>query len=208
MIDIFNALFALSGKLGYTGVFLLMTLESSFVPFPSEIVIPPAAYLAQQGELRLWAVIAAGVLGSLAGALINYYLALTLGRTVIYNLAARKGARLLLLSQKKIEHAEQYFLEYGKVSTFFGRLVPVIRQLISLPAGFSRMNLRDFLFYTFLGSSLWVVVLAGLGYVFGANQELLHTFYSEAKIILGFVAVLVVLAVILRRRKRKFGRFF
>lgn len=208
MAEAIDFLLSLSQQAGYSGVFLLMVLESSFIPFPSEVVIPPAAYLAQQGYLNIFLVVFAGVFGSLVGALINYYLAITLGRALIYDLASRRSARLLLLNEKKIKQAEDYFLRYGKVSTFVGRLITVIRQLISIPAGFSRMNLRDFIIYTTLGSGLWVVILAALGYSFGANQQLLHAFYQEMKIILGFFGIAGLLLVIFIRRKKRLGRFF
>ncbi|MBU1255318.1 DedA family protein, partial [Patescibacteria group bacterium] len=148
-------------KIGYIGITLLMTVESSFIPFPSEIVIPPAAYLAQQGQMNIFLVIIAGIAGSLFGALINYYLAYTLGRKAIYS----------LINKKKIVKAENYFLEYGNASTLLGRFVPAVRQLISIPAGFFRMSLKSFILYTSIGSGIWVIILAILGYAFGANQE-------------------------------------
>ena len=145
MHELINNLLDIFLGIGYPGIVLLMTVESSFIPFPSEVVIPPAAYLAQQGQLNIVYVILAGIAGSLLGAAINYLLALTLGRRIIYALADTKFARILLINGKKIEKAEKYFLKYGTASTFLGRLVPAVRQLISIPAGFSRMNLRNFL---------------------------------------------------------------
>lgn len=189
-IDSFiSALLALSGKIGYSGIVLLMAVESSFIPFPSEVIIPPAAFLAAQGKINIYLVIASGITGSLIGTLVNYFLALTLGRSVIYSLARSRAARALLINEKKIKKAEDYFLRYGNWATFFGRLIPAVRQLISLPAGFARMNLGNFLFYTFLGSGLWIVILAVLGYIFGANKELLHHYYQQISLILIGVAV-------------------
>jgi len=208
MTEILDVLLSLSEQAGYAGVFILMTIESSFVPFPSEVAIVPAAYLAQQGQLNLFLVILAGVAGSLIGALINYFLALTLGRSVVYAWAKHKSARILLLNEKKLERAEEYFLQYGKISTFIGRLIPGIRQLISVPAGFSRMNIKHFVFYTFLGAGLWTVILAVLGYVLGANQELLHTFYREISFFLGFTGIAVLAIIFLKKRKKRLGRFF
>jgi len=155
MLEIINLLLAFSSKIGYFGVAFLMTIESSFVPFPSEVVILPAAYLSQQGEMNIIFVILAGIFGSLFGATINYILAFTLGRKLVYSLANSKFAKILLISEQKIIKAEQYFLKYGNIATFVGRLVPAIRQLISIPAGFSKMNFKKFIFYTFLGSGIW-----------------------------------------------------
>jgi membrane protein DedA with SNARE-associated domain len=183
MTEIINTLLDLSQTLGYGGIIILMAVESSFIPFPSEVVIPPAAYLAAQGEMNIFLVIFAGMAGSLLGASINYFLALTLGRKVVYGLAASRWAKFLLINEKKLARAENYFLRYGKASTFFGRLVPAVRQLISIPAGFSRMNFKSFIFFTWLGSGLWVIVLAVLGYLFGANQERLALYYREISLI-------------------------
>ncbi len=125
-------------EIGYLGITLLITIESSFIPFPSEIVIPPAAYLAQQGEMNIFLVILAGIIGSLLGALINYFLAYTLGRKVVYSLVNLKIFRFLLINKEKVVKAEEYFLKYGNFSTFMGRFIPAVRQLISIPAGFLR----------------------------------------------------------------------
>lgn len=177
----FTILITFSSKIGYWGIFLLMTIESSFIPFPSEIVIPPAAYLAQKGEMNLYLIIVFGILGSLIGAIINYYLARSLGRSVVYYLVKKKIFKVLLITREKVERAENYFLRMGKISTFIGRLIPVIRQLISLPAGFSKMPLTSFIFYTGLGSGIWVIILAVAGYAMGQNIELLMHYYEEFK---------------------------
>ncbi|MDP2944626.1 MAG: DedA family protein [bacterium] len=179
LLNLINWVLNITQGLGYFGVGILMTIESSFLPFPSEIVIPPAAYLASQGKMNLILIIIAGVLGSLAGAVINYFLALSLGRLIVYKLAATRCARLILITPAKIERAEKYFLLNSKSATFCGRLIPVIRQLISIPAGFCRMPFWSFLFYTALGSFIWVSILAALGYFIGANQVLLQTYYRE-----------------------------
>ncbi|MBD3361051.1 DedA family protein, partial [Candidatus Peregrinibacteria bacterium] len=172
----------LNHSFGYFGVFFLMTIESSFVPFPSELVVPPAAYLASKGEMNVILVILFGILGSLVGASINYFLARLLGRPIIYSLAERKWAKFLLINKRKIEKSENYFLRYGGLSTFLGRLVPAVRQLISLPAGFVKMNYWRFLFYTFLGAGFWVIVLALLGYYFGENEKILRDYALEISI--------------------------
>ena len=187
-------------KIGYWGVVVLMTIESSFIPFPSEIIVPPAAYLAQQGQFNIYLVIIAGIAGSLLGALINYYLAYTLGRRIIYALARKKFSKFLLINPEKLVQAEKYFLKYGNISTFIGRLVPWLRQLISIPAGFSKMNLRGFIFYTSLGSGLWVIVLAVLGYAFGSNQELLAGYYKEISLFFIILTLVIVVGIIIKRR--------
>lgn len=167
-----TSLLNFTDSIGYWGVFLLMVIESSFIPFPSEIVIPPAAYLAQQGQFNIYLVILFGILGSLAGALVNYYLALWLGRPLVYKIVNKGFMRFFLLSELKILKAEKYFLKYGNISTFVGRLIPGVRQLISLPAGFSKMPMKSFLFYTFLGSGIWTSILALQGYLVGVYKDI------------------------------------
>lgn len=182
--EFINLLLSLSEKLGYGGIVFLMTVESSFIPFPSEVVIPPAAYLASTGSMNIWLVIASGILGSLLGASLNYFLALTLGRTIVYRLVNYRIAKMFLLNEQKLKNAEEYFLKFGNISTFLGRLVPAVRQLISIPAGFSKMKFGNFLFFTFLGSGLWTVILAVLGYTLGSNKELLEHYYSNSKLLI------------------------
>lgn len=175
----FAFLLNITASLGYWGVGLLMTIESSFLPFPSEIVVPPAAYLASQGEMNIFLVIIIGILGSVLGAVINYYIALSLGRFLVYKFASHRYAKYLLINKENLEKAEKYFLKNSNSSTFIGRLIPVIRQLVSLPAGFSAMPFGRFVFLTALGSSIWVSILAALGYFFGSNQELFNLYYQE-----------------------------
>lgn len=201
MLEFINIFLSFSQSIGYAGIVVLMAIESSFIPFPSEIIIPPAAYLASQGEMNIFLVILFGIVGSLIGAIINYWLALSLGRIIIYKIADHKICRLLLLSSKKIEKSEKFFLRYGNISTLIGRLIPVIRQLISLPAGFAKMNFKSFCFYTGLGSGIWVIILAILGYTFGSNQEFLVKYYRE--IIWFFIALVLVIAVIVVIKKRR-----
>ena len=189
-------------SLGYFGVLAFMTIESSFIPFPSEIVIPPAAYLAQQGQMNIFLVVLAGIVGSLLGAIINYVLALTLGRKIIYSLAKHRFAKVLLINEEKLVKAEKYFLKYGDISTFICRFVPGARQLVSIPAGFSKMNFKSFVFYTSLGSGIWVLILATLGWFFGANQEALSKYYSEISIFFVIIAVVFVVFIILKGKNR------
>lgn len=177
--NIFNWILDVTQGLGYFGVGLLMTIESSFLPLPSEIVIPPAAYLASQGKMNLVLIIIFGVLGSILGAIINYVISMSLGRFLVYKIAGHRFARFVFISPAKIERAEKYFLTNSKSATFFGRLIPVIRHLISIPAGFSRMHFGSFVLYTALGATIWVSILALLGYFVGANQALVNKYYQE-----------------------------
>ncbi|GAB6062383.1 DedA family protein [Deferrisoma palaeochoriense] len=159
-------LVATVGAMGYPGVVALMFLESSFFPFPSEVVIPPAGYLASRGEMHLGLVIAAGVLGSLLGALFNYGVAVWLGRPFLL-----RWGRYVGLTPRALERVEDYFRRHGEISTFVGRLVPGVRQYISFPAGLARMRLAPFCLYTVLGAGIWVAILAWIGYFVGNNQE-------------------------------------
>ena len=155
------------GQWGYPGIVMLMALESSFFPFPSEVVIPPAAYLAASGKMNIGMVIFCGTLGSLLGAAFNYWLALKFGRPFF-----EKYGRYLLVSGRSLEKADRFFERHGHISTFIGRLLPGIRQYISLPAGLARMGIIPFCAATVLGAGVWVFVLAGLGFWFGRNEQL------------------------------------
>jgi membrane protein DedA with SNARE-associated domain len=157
------------GYMGYTGIVVLMTVESSLFPFPSEVVIPPAGFLAATGRMDLTLVILAGIAGSLLGAFFNYWMALKLGRPFF-----ERYGKYVFVSHEALERADLYFAKHGHISTFVGRLIPGIRQLISLPAGVARMPLGIFTFFTALGAGIWVVVLALLGYFLGDNKALIH----------------------------------
>lgn len=153
------------GNLNYTTITSLMAIESSFIPFPSEVVVPPAAYFAaRNGELNIYLVVFFATFGALIGAAINYVLALLIGRPVVYRFADSKVGHACLIDADKVAKAESYFDKHGAISTFLGRLIPAIRQLISIPAGLARMNFWKFTVYTGLGAGLWNAVLAGLGY--------------------------------------------
>ncbi len=179
--DFFNFLLGITQGLGYFGVAFLMAIESSFIPMPSEIIVPPAAYLASQGEMNIFLIVIFGVIGSILGAIFNYFLAYYLGRPLVYKLAGHRLAKFLFITPEKVARAEDYFLKNAVAATFIGRLIPVIRQLVSLPAGFSKMPFSKFIFFTTLGSFIWVSILAALGYFIGANQELLNLYYQEIK---------------------------
>lgn len=187
--------------LDYFWVTILMAIESSFIPFPSEVVVPPAAYRAANGDLNVYLVVLFATIGSDIGALVNYFLARYLGRPIVYRFAESKLGRMCLLSQEKVVKAEDYFQKNGSVSTLIGRLIPGIRQLISIPAGLSRMSLGKFLFYTTLGAGAWNCVLAALGYYFGkmvSEDELIPTVMHYSKAI-GLVITLCVLLFLLYR---------
>ena len=205
-----------TGNLNYFNVTALMALESSFVPFPSEIVVPPAAYAAcNDGSsmavtdshfLNVLFVILFATLGALIGALINYALSYFLGRPFIYWFADSKIGHLCLINREKVEKAEAYFVEHGNASTLIGRLVPVIRQLISIPAGLSKMNIFAFVGYTTLGAFVWNVILAVLGYVAHGQQDLIARYSHELSwVLLAIGAIFVAYLVYkgLKNRKKK-----
>ena len=150
--------------LNYWVVTLLMILENSLVPLPSELIITPAAYRAAQGDLNLFLLIVCTTAGALIGALINYFLAIRVGRYLFYRFADSRWGKLIGLSQAKLQTVEKYFIKRGKIATLLGRLVPAVRQFISIPAGLARMKLSSFILYTTLGSALWNCILIGLGY--------------------------------------------
>ena len=192
-----------ANNMNYLSITLLMTVESSFIPFPSEIVIPPAAYVAgiegsslhttDNYTINVLLIILFGTLGALLGAIINYLLAMWLGRPIIYAFADSKIGHLLLLSSDKVKQAEDYFNKHGNISTFIGRLITVIRQLISIPAGLCKMHFGWFLFYTFLGASIWNVILALLGYIAHGQMDLIHAYSHELSIaIMALLAVAVI----------------
>jgi membrane protein DedA with SNARE-associated domain len=182
-------------NMNYFSITVLMTIESSFIPFPSEVVIPPAAYIASKPDshLNIFLVVLFGTLGALIGAFINYGLAIWLGRPIMYKIADSKFGKLMLLSSEKIQKAEKYFNDHGKTSTFVGRLIPGIRQLISLPAGLARMNLVSFTIYTALGAGIWNTILALLGYVAHGQADLIDKYSHELSyIILGILGLVIV----------------
>ena len=184
-------------NLNYWTITLLMAIESSFIPFPSEVVVPPAAYkAAASGELNVWLVVFFATVGALIGALINYFLALWLGKPVVYKFANSRLGHMCLLDEQKVVKAEHFFIRYGVAATLVGRLVPAVRQLISIPAGLARMNIAKFALYTAIGAGLWNGVLAALGYYLEAvvpEEQLVATVttYSH-EIGYGIIAIVAV----------------
>ena len=193
--------------LNYGTVTLLMTIESSFIPFPSEVIVPPAAYVTSSNFVNVLLVILFATLGALIGALINYVLALCLGRPIIYWFADSKVGHMLLLDSTKVQKAEDYFREHGNVSTLVGRFIPAIRQLISIPAGLARMHIGKFILFTSLGAAAWNTVLAILGYVAHGQKDLIDKYNHELTIALLAIFAIgvgyVVIKWIVSAKKRK-----
>jgi membrane protein DedA with SNARE-associated domain len=183
---------------GYVGILLLMMVESSFIPFPSEIVLIPAGYLASKGEMGIIMIMISSLVGSMAGAFVNYYLALLLGRKILC-----KYGKYFFINESAIEQIDDYFAKHGHISTFIGRLIPGIRQLISIPAGLARMNLTTFSIYTALGASIWAFILVMLGYMIGENQELIESYLNQITIIVLFALFLLASWYIYKQKKRK-----
>lgn len=194
-------------NMNYGTVTLLMAVESSFIPFPSEVVVPPAAYKATKPDsgMNVVLVVVFATLGALIGALVNYYLALWLGRPIVYKFAESKLGRLCLLDASKIETAEKYFDKHGKSSTLIGRLVPAVRQLISIPAGLAKMNIVTFLTFTALGAGIWNTILAVLGYIAAGQSDLIDKYSHELSYILIGLGILFVAYLIFKavRKKKK-----
>ena len=170
-----NILYNLLDNLNYLTIFILMTIESTFIPFPSEVVVPPAAYNAAAGELNIFLVVLFATMGADVGAAINYGLAYYLGRPVIYRFAESRLGRICLLNRHKIEMSEKFFSDHGMVATLVGRVLPGIRQLISIPAGLARMNFGKFILYTTIGAGCWNIILATMGWY-------LHSFVPKSQL--------------------------
>jgi membrane protein DedA with SNARE-associated domain len=186
------------GAMGYPGIFLLMALESSVIPIPSELVMPPAGYLAQQGQMNMGWAILCGTAGSLVGAYANYFAAHYLGRPLIL-----KYGKYVFITEEKFAKVENFFLKHGEISTFIGRLLPVVRHLISLPAGLAGMNHLKFSLYTLLGAGMWVTVLTFIGYFIGSNQELIMKYSHHA--LFGVLLLSSLIVIIYVRMQRRNG---
>ena len=205
-----------AANMNYATITALMAIESSFIPFPSEVVVPPAAYVAgiegsslhttSKYPINVLLVVLFGTLGAIIGAIINYLLAMWLGRPIVYAFADSKLGHILLLSADKVKQAEDYFNAHGKVSTFVGRLIPGIRQLISIPAGLCKMHFGWFLFYTFLGAVLWNIVLALLGYIAHGQMDLIHTYSHELSIAIMALLAAVIAYFVIKFAIKKLGK--
>jgi membrane protein DedA with SNARE-associated domain len=182
---------------GYLGIFIMMAIESSFIPFPSEIVLIPAGYLASKGDMNVVYIMSSALAGSLIGSFINYYLALTLGRRFLL-----KYGRYFFISEETLLKMESYFKKHGHISTFTGRLIPGVRQLISIPAGLAKMNLMEFSLFTLLGAGIWAFILTFLGYFLGQNEDLINQYLKEITMTV-IILLFIMVALYYRHHKKK-----
>lgn len=189
------------GEMGYFGIFILMAIESSFIPFPSEIVLIPAGALVAKGEMiSIWVFLAA-IFGSILGALVNYFLAFFLGRTTL-DLLIKKYGKLFFITQEKLIKSDLFFQRHGEITTFIGRLIPIIRQLISIPAGFLKMNLFKFCLYTSIGSGIWAALLIYIGYLFGTNSDMIQQNINIITLILLLFSLIILIIYILYNKRK------
>lgn len=184
-MSIIHYIVELASDWGYWGIIILMTLESCFIPFPSEIVMIPAGYLAHEGELNLFLCILCGTLGSILGALINYYICFFWGKKFVL-----KYGKYFGINENKFSKFEKFFNKHGEFSTFICRLLPGIRQYISMPAGLAKMKILNFIVFTAAGSAIWVSILVFLGYFIGQNQNLIETYLTQILIGIGFFSLI------------------
>lgn len=201
MHELIHWLLETIGSLGYPGIFLLMAMESSIIPVPSELVMPPAGYLVHQGRMDWLPAILSGSLGSLAGAYANYFASRFLGRPLIL-----KYGRYVLIPPDKFQRVEQFFLQHGEISTFIGRLLPVVRHLISIPAGVAGMNHLRFSLYTLLGAGIWCSILTWIGYAIGQNQDLVVAWSHRALFWVILASGLLIAGYVWWHRRRSFNR--
>jgi membrane protein DedA with SNARE-associated domain len=202
MHSVINWLVESIGAMGYPGIFVLMAMESSIIPIPSELIMPPAGYLAQAGKMDMMIAILCGTFGSLFGAYANYFASHYLGRPLIL-----KYGRYVWITEEKFMKVETFFLRHGEISTFIGRLLPVVRHLISLPAGLAGMNHLKFSLYTLLGAGIWVTILTWIGYFIGSNQALIMEYSHQALYgVLVLSAVLIFIYVKLQPKRKKQGQ--
>lgn len=210
---VLESFFTATPLMVYLMVFGLMTVESSFIPFPSEVIVPPAAYLAATSHsVNIVVIVILATLGALLGALINYYLSAWIGRPLVYKFADSRFGHACLINREKVDKAEAYFDRHGSISTFIGRLIPTVRQLISIPAGLTRMNIWKFIIFTSLGAMIWNVVLAGLGWWLGKavpreklfdKVEEYNSYLVYAGIALGVVCLGIILWNAFKPQKNK-----
>jgi membrane protein DedA with SNARE-associated domain len=196
MHELIDWLVTTIGAMGYPGIFILMAMESSVIPVPSELVMPPAGYLAHQGEMNIWLAILAGTVGSLVGAYANYFAAQYLGRPLVL-----RYGRYVWITAEKFARVEGFFLRHGEISTFIGRLLPVVRHLISIPAGLAGMNHVRFSLYTLAGAGIWCTILAWIGYIIGQEQELIMRYSHQAVIGVVLFSVLLVALYVWRHKR-------
>lgn len=197
----FSWLVDVIGNMGYSGIMFLMFIESTFIPLPSELVIPPAGYLIAQKQMHWGGVLISGTVGSLLGALFNYAIAVYFGRPFILRYGKYFG-----ISKNHLEKGEQFFQSHGSISTFVGRLILGIRHYISFPAGLARMDLKKFCFYTSAGAGIWVLILAYIGYLVGNNEEMVFAYSKKWSVYIISGCLLLVLAYIFWHKNRRSAR--
>jgi len=206
LIEIFNlltnSLLTTIESLGYVGIFILMTIESSLIPFPSEVILIPAGALIAKGEMSFLLVFIASLLGSLCGAFFNYFLALYIGRPAFEFFIDNYG-KFLLLNKSKLKKTDAFFIKHGEITTFVGRLIPVIRQLISLPAGFTKMDIKKFALFTALGAGIWSFILIYIGILFGNNLELIKQNLNSLTYLLILISAIIIVVYLIIYKKRK-----
>lgn len=197
MSDIINFIVNFVDSWGYFGIFFMMFLESTFFPFPSEVAMIPAGYLAYQGKMSVLLAFLAGTVGSLAGAIFNYFLCYYFGRNLV-----EKYGKYVGITEEKMQKFEAFFNKHGEISTFNCRLIPGIRQYISLPAGLAKMHFGRFSFFTTLGTGIWVAILIALGYFLGANQELItQKLHIITIVLLVFVVIISIIYYFMYKKK-------
>ncbi len=198
MHELINSLLTTMNAMGYPGIFILMAMESSVIPVPSELVMPPAGYLAHLGQMNIWVAILMGTVGSLVGAYANYFTARWLGRPLVL-----KYGKYVWITEEKFAKVEQFFLKHGEISTFIGRLLPVIRHLISIPAGIAGMNHLRFSLYTVVGAGMWCTILAWIGYFIGEKQELIMKYSHQAVVGVILFSALLIAVYIWKQKNNK-----
>ncbi len=200
--NIIESVVSIIGDLGYIGIAIGMLIESSFIPIPSEVVLPPAGVLVSRGEMSFILVLVASIIGSLAGAYINYFLGLHFGRRIINRLVSKYG-KFLFLKNETLNKADNYFKVHGSITTFTGRLLPGIRQIISIPAGFAKMPLGKFTLYTVLGSGIWSAILIYVGMLYGDNKEKVESILSSTTIWVVIILIILLLIYLYKKKKPK-----
>ncbi len=200
--NLIESIVSIVGDLGYLGVILGMFIESSFIPFPSELVLPPAGVLVARGEMSFALVLFSAIIGSLLGAFLNYFLSLHFGRRVVNHLVEKYG-KFMLLSKSSLDKSDYYFKNHGSITTFTGRLIPAIRQLISIPAGFAKMPLGKFALYTALGSGIWSAILIYVGVLYGNNKDSIDSFLGTATLITLILVGIILIAYLYFKKKSK-----
>lgn len=205
--NLMSLILSIIENLSYIGILIGMAIESSFFPFPSEAILIPAGYLAFQGKMSILGIFIASLIGSLIGALINYFLALLLGRKLI-EFAISKYGRFLFLSKKSLKKSDDYFEKHGEITTFVGRLIPGIRQIISLPAGFAKMNLFKFILFTLAGAGIWSLFLIFLGYFFGKNNSYILENINILSLIFAIIFLIIIFLFKIIKRKTSCDKIF